>query len=123
METKVTIYATTGPRQSAVFDLPAIPTTAELRAVVEPLLDGGAMDRMAVWDGMMFVDMFVDRNAAAKQLPLNQRATEIARAEALAFHKPTPLADTLPAVHGPAVVFARPVYFAAAPQTNADRGT
>jgi len=57
-----------------------VPHIRDVQRVVEPLLGGFTMMRIALIDedGIQR-DMFVDDLAAAKELPFNQRATDIFR--------------------------------------------
>lgn len=118
--TRIRILRTDHPPIERTVELPAEPGYAALKALIEPLLDGAHLERVAVLDdfdgGEAFkpVDMFVDETGALKRLPRNEaattiyrRATMLGRSGALVPRHP----DQLPAIYGPAVLFERRVWF------------
>lgn len=92
-------------------DWPDDPGLERIRDLVVPLLSGGDLERVRVWHNDIYTDMFVDENFIDKSLPANPIATDIYRANTMAHVKPTPDLNTLPHIHGTAVLFLRPVWF------------
>ena len=87
------------------------PSLADLRAIVEPFLDGGRMERVRVLCPLAlgYTDMFVDEMGLCKGLPRNEVATEVYRNNhMIAFPDSDP--EDLPYIAGVAVLFARPVW-------------
>lgn len=91
--------------------LPATPSLKQIHEVVDPHLDGGTMEHVAVFYKGGIRDMFVDEHFQAKGLRYNVVATGIYRAGYLAQHPDTDPC-TLGAILGPAVLFpSRRVWF------------
>lgn len=75
-----------------------------LDALLRPLLDGDDFEHVTVlWRGRL-ADMFVGENSTRTDLPVNNNATAIYRAATLAA-SPGINAESLPRVHGTAVLF------------------
>lgn len=94
----------------AVPDLPERPAFDVLGKIVWPHLDGGEMERVNVYWGGRYTDLFVDAEGVEKGLPVNEKATEIYHNNLLT-HAPEDLDDDAPKVYGPAVLFSRRVWF------------
>lgn len=91
--------------------LSARPSVAELDALIRPLLNGADLERVNVfWEGR-YTDMFVDTMSVQIGLDRNDAATEIYRNNWLTHQDPKADPETLPAVYGPAVLFARRVWW------------
>lgn len=115
MKCKMYVIPITGePIISEVEFKENVPTIRELRALVGPeipsLNDPHAAERVNVWFGEKYTDMFVDEVGIEKGLPRNERATEIYRANWLRAH-PKDDPESLPHVAGVAVVFDARVWF------------
>jgi hypothetical protein len=105
MKTKLRLIPVEGEPEDREVELAETPTYGALRALVEPLLHGGDMERGRVWYQDAYRDMLVDENGIAKDLPVNERATAIYWANTLA-HTPGPhLTETWAEIRGPAVLF------------------
>lgn len=89
--------------------LPVEPSYQDIKALVEPYLDGGRMEHVAVLHNGRRSDMFVDEIGIQKGLPRNERATAIYRAATLA-REPQLDPEHLSCIYGPAVVFDRLVW-------------
>lgn len=85
------------------------PSGPELKAVVEPLLDGAKMEHVVVlWKGRR-ADMFVDEEGVQKRLLRNEEATAIYRASWMSrFPDSDP--EDLPYIYGNAVLFEEVVW-------------
>lgn len=80
------------------------PSLAELRALIQPLLDGGRLEHVAVlWNGKR-ADMFVDEFGLLKGLPRNDAATQVYRNNSLT-QDPSQRPEGLSHIVGPAVLF------------------
>lgn len=88
-----------GTVQHSGVEMSAPPTLQQLRNAVEPILRAPMM-HLAVELGSMFVDDI----AFTKGLPRNEQATAVYRAATL-HAMPGILAETLPFISGPAVLF------------------
>jgi hypothetical protein len=111
METTFRVISTDGRNTNHTIDLKEFPTLSELRRIVEPYLHGATMQYVQVLDpetSRDSLDMFVGESAILKRLPVNAEATKLYRAAHMMFH-PDDNPDELPAIRGPAVVFARRV--------------
>ncbi len=75
-----------------------------LRALIERALDGAALEHVTVLWQDRRADMFVDEIGVLKDLPYNEEATAIYRANWLAQH-PATEPEALPFIAGPAVLF------------------
>lgn len=74
-----------------------------------PLLDGGDLEHVSVLFGGRRADMFVDDRGIEKDLPRNEAATAIYRANWLSRH-PGADPESIPAIYGLAVLFDRIVW-------------
>lgn len=91
-------------------DWPEEPGYDKIKALIEPLLDDNPLEHVTVlYDGER-ADMFVDEMGAMKPLPVNERATVIYRTNWLTQH-PKADPDSLPAIHGTAILFHRRVWY------------
>jgi hypothetical protein len=87
-----------------------------LRDYCEPILNG-PMERVVVyWDFYekghpVYSDMFVHESGMLLHLDINAQATAVYRHNTLRHFNPPPPADSLPAIHGNAILFARKVWF------------
>lgn len=110
MLTTMHIYAVGRERETREVDLAKEPGYLALKTVLTPLLDGADLEHVSVLFEGRRADMFVDEIGANKGLPRNEPATTIYRANWLA-QRPEERPESLPAIYGPAVVFARRVWF------------
>lgn len=110
MQTKLYIYrpGATGPEAKEV-NLPPDGGYGELKEILTPLLDGGRLEHVSVLFNGKAADMFVDDIGVLKGLPRNDAATEIYRTNSMKWN-PDQDPESLPAIHGPAVVFDKPVW-------------
>lgn len=92
------------------FTIPTRPGYALLRELIEPMLDDARLEHVAVLYQGRRGDMFVDEIGSLRDLPVNEHATAIYRAASIT-QSPGLDPDSLPAIHGPAVVFDRQVWF------------
>lgn len=107
-------------------DLPKEPSYEQLRSICMPLIDpknpdAHNIERVRVLyrdervdradrDRGGYVDMFVHDEGAIRRHSINRRATAIYRANVL-LQDPDINLDTLPSLHGVAVLFLRRVWF------------
>ena len=129
MITKIVIMRPGAEDQIGSVELPKEPSFLELAAVIRPLLDGGHLERVRVYTAAVpwlgesaYRDMFIDeeghellwrlaadgvtavRDRAGKNLPRNERATELyLRNKRL--HKPEAPDDPVYFICGTAVLF------------------
>ena len=109
--TKFYIYRPSTPEpEVSNADLPKEPGYARLREIMEPLLDGAMLEHVSVLFEDRRADMFVDEMGMIKELPRNDAATDIYRANWLKHH-PDSNPDDSPAIYGAAIVFDRLVWF------------
>ncbi len=99
-----------GRPKKVTVDLPRSPGLIVLRAVVEPLLYGGALEHVSVLHEGKPTDMFVGEDSAYVGNVRNDKATEIYRANWMDQH-PKADPESLPAIYGPAVLVDRQVWF------------
>jgi hypothetical protein len=88
------------------------PTYRELKAAVQPHLDGGEILHVAILKRNghdRAADMFVDEMGVLKKLPRNEKATQFYRASWLKRHPKTD-PETMPHIAGVAVVFEETVW-------------
>jgi hypothetical protein len=115
MRTEYTIFRPgheSGERHE--IDWPEEPDYREIVALISPILGGAYLEHVTVLYEGLWHDMFVDESSATKlkpgyPLPRNDRATEIYRANWLSQY-PGADPESLPAIHGPAVLFHRIVW-------------
>jgi hypothetical protein len=110
MRTQYKLIPTSGEPMIQEVDWPLDPGLALISGLIRPLLNGGDLERVRVWHTNEYLDMFVDERGISKQLPVNAIATMIYRSNALTFQKPTPRAEDLSAIYGPAVLFMRRIW-------------
>jgi hypothetical protein len=112
METTYHIIRANGsPIEVVTINLPEDPGYVALRDIVRPVIgERRDMERVAVLYEDRPTDMFVDDVGALCQMPVNARASAIYRANWLKQHPGTD-PDSLPAIHGDAVLFLRRVWF------------
>ncbi|MBS7703263.1 hypothetical protein [Chelatococcus asaccharovorans] len=110
MKTVFEILRADGTCETHETDLPAEPGFEALKALIEPHLEGGRMEHVSVLVQKCHCDMFVDEIGLLKDLPRNEAATEVYRANALAWN-PEVDPEALPYIAGPAVLFHRRVWF------------
>jgi hypothetical protein len=109
MKTTILIMRPGTDSEVIIVDLPEQPGYHELRNLLTPLLDGGDLEHVSVLHGTQRADMFVDDEGVRKQLPRNDTATRIYRNNWLTEHPGTD-PESLPAIHGPAILFSRIVW-------------
>ena len=95
--------------ESRQVEWPAEPGYDAIKAVINPIL-GAELEHVTVLHNGEAADMFVDEMGALKQLPRNEAVTAIYRANRLDKH-PTTKPETLPAIYGTAILFARRIWF------------
>lgn len=110
METPFKVILPDGTIQDHSAKLDPQPAYEALRDLISPHLDGGRLEHVTVLHEGERADMFVDEDFLEKRLPFNAEATAIYRANALSW-SPDVLAENLPAILGPAVLFSRRVWF------------
>ena len=112
METKYTVIQPDGTEEDRVVEWPDDPGYDRIKSIVEPVLNGGWLEHVTVLFNGEAHDMFVDEEGRVphKNLPRNDKATEIYRAAALS-REPMRHPESLPWVAGPAVIFQRRVWF------------
>jgi hypothetical protein len=99
-----------GSRSEETIEVPQAPNRDQLRALVEPLLDGQRLEHVAVlWDDKR-CSMFVGETSTIDGLPFNAEATKVYRNNWMTRH-PDADPDELPEIRGPAVLFDRNVWF------------
>lgn len=87
---------------------------ARLRDAVEAVT-GGPMEHVTVFTSFAgeephYTDMFVHEMGHLLGMPINDRATAIYRNNVMVHEVPTPVADDLPAIAGPAILFEKKVW-------------
>lgn len=96
-------------------DLEREPSYKVLKVIMDPLL-GGELEHVSVLadyasgDKYVPLDMFVHETGALDGFTRNEEATMIYRRNWLTQH-PEVIAEDMPAIHGPAVLFDRRVWF------------
>lgn len=111
METTYTIILPDGQRTEHTIDLPKEPGYDRLAKIVYPVLGKGRdLERVNVFHDGKYTDMFVDDSGLLDELPRNEVATAIYRANVLK-HEPGASAEGLPHIAGPAVLFSRRVWY------------
>ena len=110
MKTKFTIYRVGEEPEQREVDIPRDPGYVALAGIIEPLLDGNYLERVAVLVDGKPTDMFVDEMGHLKNLPTNEAATGIYRALTMRL-RPETNPETLHAIAGTAIVFHRRVWF------------
>ena len=124
MKTTYTVLRADGTKETGEVDWPEQPEFGQIKAFVTPLIpsltgvgpDGKPLPRFAwhehvavLWEGERR-DMFVDEHFIEKRLPFNEEATKVYRNNWLTMH-PDADPETLPPIHGDAVIFGRRVWF------------
>ncbi len=111
MKTEYTIFRPGSENgESGEVDWPAEPGYDLMKALIEPLLDGAHLEHVTVLHEGERRDMFVDEMGSVNGLPVNALATPIYRNNWLTRH-PNVQPDSMPAIHGTAILFARRVWF------------
>ena len=84
---------------------------AKLKPLVQDVIGAGNdIEHVNVWHDSRYLDMFVDETGVEKELPLNEKATKIYRANTQA-HEPNPEPeDEMPTIHGDVVLFMEKVW-------------
>lgn len=108
--TTMTIMRPDGETEAREIDLLDDPGYHRLKDLLHPLLDGGVLEHVTVLHDGKRTDMFVDDCGLLKSLPRNEAATAIYRNNWLTQH-PDEEPESLPAIHGPAILFSRRVWF------------
>lgn len=108
--TSYEVLETNGRTTVHHFKWPAQPGLELIRKCLYRPLNGAHFERVRVWHDQQYLDMFVDEEGMIKRLPVNDRATEIYRANAIA-HIPNAIPSLLPRIFGAAVLFHRRVWF------------
>lgn len=110
MKTTFTVYRVGQEPLLQQVDLAEKPDFDELRAIIQPLLDGAHLERVRVLHNGEALDMFVDEEGMLRCLPVNPAASAIYRNNWLTKHPGTD-PQTLPPIYGTAVLFHRRVWF------------
>lgn len=110
METTFTIIHTDGKEEMRTAELPATPNYWDIKAIVDPIIAGDYFEHVTVLHNDVRTDMFVDEDGLGKELPRNEKATAIYRANWLK-HNPSALPESLPFIAGTAVLFSRQIWF------------
>jgi hypothetical protein len=116
MKTRILIMRPDQPHESQEIDLPLEPGLGRLSNILTPLLDGADLEHITVLadfsGGLKFkrADMFVDERGHHKGLEHNEAATSIYRRASL-MRDSKQIAEDLPHIVGPAVLFDRIVWF------------
>ncbi|PZU95495.1 MAG: hypothetical protein DI527_00365 [Chelatococcus sp.] len=108
--TTITILRPGEAAKTETFDLPREPGYHALKRLVEPHLDGGSLEHVSVLHDGEPTDMFLHDEGALIELPRNEPATAIYRANWL-NQNPGADPESVPAIYGPAVLFSRRVWF------------
>jgi hypothetical protein len=98
-------------RETENIDWPEDPGYELISALVYPILGPNRyLEHVVVWFKDDYTDMFVDDSGSIHGLPVNEVATRIYHAN---MRRQNPNADTSdwPKIHGPAILFHRPVWF------------
>lgn len=103
------IYQPDGSSEVRELDLPDLPDIYDLRELIGPMV-GGYPDHVSVLHQGRRADMFVEECSAVSGQPRNEAATAIYRTAWLSTH-PKDDPEGLPAIHGPAVLFTKRVWF------------
>lgn len=115
--TKYLIMRPDEPHETCTIEWPLDPGYSRLKKLLMPLLDGNHLEHVSVladFDGgtdFKRADMFVDECGALNGLPRNEAATAIYRRNALTRAPADYDTEQLPAIYGPAILFARLVWF------------
>lgn len=109
MVTEFTLMRPDGTAENGTADLAEQPGYATLKALLDPLL-GGDLEHVSVLHDGERRDMFVHETGALDGLPRNEAATRIYR-NATLTREPRTDPETIPAIYGPAVLFARRVWW------------
>ena len=92
------------------YPVPVRPEFEWFKTFLEPYFKNAHFEHVNVLFDGRHTDMFVDEIGLLRGLPINPQATEIYRADAIArYPKINP--NSLPIIVGPAVVFAKKVWF------------
>lgn len=112
METTYTVIKADGTQTDGIVDWPEEPGYDQIKALVEPLLDGGWLEHVTVLFQDRPHDMFVDEEGRLphKSLPRNEKATAIYRRAALK-RDPKRDPESFAWIAGTAVIFHRRVWF------------
>ena len=106
----MTVYHTDGREEVVETDLPPRPSFNQTRKVLEPHFPNAYTERVKVLHNGGYTDMFVDENGFAKNLPRNEKATQIYRNNWLTHH-PNTNPESMACIVGPAVVFSDRVWY------------
>lgn len=116
MLTRLLIMRPDQPHETREVDLPDDPGYDRLKSLLQQLLDGAHLERIAVLADFAggldyrWSDMFVDSDGLLKELPRNEAATGIYRRAALQ-HEPRLHPESLSFIAGPAILLSRRVWF------------
>ncbi len=110
IQTGYTIIKADGSESEHTIDWPEEPGLAHLRALLTPILDGGRLEHVLVKWRDQRTDMFVDEQFFEKNLPRNDKATDIYRSYFLSGH-PGENPENLSHIRGTAILFHRRVWF------------
>jgi len=111
--TRITVYRPGLPPEPRTFLFQEHPSVIDLRRLllVDDLLWAkNYYERVRVWHGGEYLDLFVDETGALKDLPRNEAATTIYRANAIAHMPDVKDPEELDAVFGVAILFHRRVW-------------
>lgn len=110
MQTTYTLYNTDGSQTQHTVELPAMPNYNDLSALMQPTFAPDYPSHVSVLVDDEARDLFVAENGHRDELPRNDKATEIYRAN---YMSKNPEADpeNLPHIVGKAFLFDRKVWF------------
>jgi hypothetical protein len=108
ISTTYTVYQPDGGSYKGAVMWPNEPGYICIRDLVEPILKAD-LEHVTVLYKDKRADMFVDDTGSLKRLPVNKAATAIYRAAYLRRHPKTD-PETMPAIHGAAILFDRIVW-------------
>jgi hypothetical protein len=115
METKLLVLKPDESSETRTFELPERPAYREINGLMQLLIGCEHCEHVSVLadfnGGLAFkrADMFVDEMGHDRGLPRNEAATIIYRRNALLYQN-VKIAETLPWIAGPAVLFERIVW-------------
>jgi hypothetical protein len=114
MKTVYHVMKTDGTKQTDEIDWPAEPDYPHIKNLIEPLIGGAPLEHVTVLHGGKRADMFVSELGSLKltarpPLPRNEAATAIYRNNWMTRHPGTD-PETLPPIHGTAILFDRIVW-------------
>jgi hypothetical protein len=110
MDTPYAILRPGAKAEAGSVDLPPRPDYRELKATIQHLLGGVAVERVFVLHNGQYTDMFVGETSAILGAPRNEAATKVYRNNFMTHH-PGENPESLAAIYGDAILFSRKVWF------------